>query len=108
MRGREVPGALTHFAQRVHEVVRRIPRGRVASYRQVAGLAGSPLAARQVGAALKRSDGLPWWRVVAFDGSARVGAEQVRRLKGEKVTFTRSGKVDLTRHAWKPTRSTRA
>jgi len=95
---------LTEFEERVRDVVRRIPRGRVLSYRDVAALAGSPLAARQAASVLKRSDDLPWWRVVAFDGSARVGAEQVRLLKGEKVRFTRAGKVDLTLHAWRPKR----
>ncbi|KPJ85013.1 hypothetical protein AMJ57_04750 [Parcubacteria bacterium SG8_24] len=58
------------FAGRVYEVVRRIPRGSVMTYRQVAEAVGSPRAARAVGSALRknRDPRVPCHRVVRADG----------------------------------------
>lgn len=60
----------TDFARRVTRVLRRIPAGRVATYGDVAALAGRPGAARTVGQVLRRADepGLPYHRVVAAGG----------------------------------------
>ncbi len=60
----------TDFARRVTRVLRRIPAGRVATYGDVAALAGRPGAARAVGQILRRADepGLPYHRVVAAGG----------------------------------------
>jgi methylated-DNA-protein-cysteine methyltransferase-like protein len=94
---------------RIYEVVRRIPRGRVASYGQVARLAGIPNGARQVGYALHAlRDGppVPWHRVVnALGGISLRGASaatQRRRLEGEGVRFDDAGRVRLARFAWRP------
>ena len=64
------PGRPARFAQRVLAVVRRIPPGRVATYGDVAALAGRPAAARAVGSILGRcrSPGVPCHRVVAAGG----------------------------------------
>jgi methylated-DNA-protein-cysteine methyltransferase-like protein len=93
-------------------VVRRIPKGRVATYGQIASLAGLPGHARQVGYALHalRGDdrGVPWQRVINAKGecSARSepGGEHVQRqmLEREGIVFDARGRVDLSTHGWKP------
>ena len=95
------------FFERVYQAVRRIPRGRVATYGQVAVLAGTPRGARAVGWALRalrggRAARVPWHRVVGAGGrlSPRTGggeAGQRARLLAEGVMF-RAGRVDLRRH----------
>jgi methylated-DNA-protein-cysteine methyltransferase-like protein len=95
----------------VYDLVRRIPRGRVLTYGQVARLLGVSRGARAVGWALRalpasREPGVPWHRVVGAGGriSPRAGPGpelQRRRLRAERVRF-RLGCVDLERHAWYP------
>jgi methylated-DNA-protein-cysteine methyltransferase-like protein len=95
------------FYERVYAAVRAIPRGRVATYGQVARLLGVPRGARAVGWALRALDPrrerqVPWHRVVGAGGriSLRAGAGPVlqrRRLRAEGVAF-RGGHVDLRRH----------
>ncbi|MBI1785689.1 MGMT family protein [Candidatus Sumerlaeota bacterium] len=93
----------------IYAVVRKIPRGRVATYGQIAALAGIPGHARQVGYALNRlkSDGVPWHRVVNSKGeiSARTekhGSEELQKvmLAKEGVRFSRSGRIDLNTYRW--------
>jgi methylated-DNA-protein-cysteine methyltransferase-like protein len=94
----------------IHTVVRRIPRGCVATYGQVAELAGIPGGARVAGAAMKTStpaDGLPWQRVIAKAGRTRgriaihdpVGAAAQRQLLEDEGVFGRRarGCVDARR-----------
>lgn len=97
--------------ERVYKVVRRIPAGRVASYGQVAALAGMPRAARQVGYALHALDfdsDVPWHRVVNARGeiSARGSTEVVplqrSQLEAEGVAFEKTGRIDLERFGWQP------
>ncbi len=95
------------FFARVYALVRRIPRGRVVTYGQVAALLGVPRGARAVGWALRAlpedaAARVPWHRVVGRDGriSPRRGPGpeiQKRRLRAEKVAF-RDGRVDLGLH----------
>ena len=96
---------------RIYAVVRRIPRGRVATYGQVARLAGLPGRARQVGYALHalaEADRVPWQRVVNARGEVSVRAEpgmdcvQRQLLEREGVTFDGRGRVDLERCGWRP------
>ncbi|HEY8518184.1 MAG TPA: MGMT family protein [Candidatus Binatia bacterium] len=95
---------------RIYAVVRRIPRGKVATYGQVARLAGLAGHARQVGYALHALDGnsdVPWHRVVNARGEvsprSAPGWEDVQRdlLEEEGVELAR-GRVDLARYGWKP------
>lgn len=95
---------------RIYVVVRKIPRGRVATYGQVAELAGLPGYARQVGwalYALRQGTRVPWQRVVNARGacSVRPGSgsefEQRRRLEREGVEFGAAGRIDLGRFRWK-------
>jgi methylated-DNA-protein-cysteine methyltransferase related protein len=90
---------------RIHAVVRRIPRGKVATYGDVAYAAGYPGAARQVAWALHGSRGLPWQRVVGAGGRlllrGEAGFEQHMRLQGEGVQFVGMRvRMELHRHAW--------
>lgn len=99
----------------IYAVVRRIPRGRVATYGQIAELAGFPGGARVAGAALKvstRADKLPWQRVIGKAGRLRgriaihdpVGAAIQRELLGrEGVEIGETGLVALDRYGWLPT-----
>lgn len=98
---------------RVHAVVRRIPHGRVATYGQVARLAGLPGRARQVGYALHalpEGSGVPWQRVINAAGRvsprARPGAERLQKalLESEGVAFDAAGRVSLARYQWRPRR----
>jgi methylated-DNA-protein-cysteine methyltransferase-like protein len=97
---------------RIYAVVARIPRGRVATYGQIARLAGLPGHARQVGyalAALREGSRLPWHRVVNAAGgiSPRGGggpeaAIQRVRLRRERVRFDARGAVPLDVFRWRP------
>jgi len=97
---------------RLLQVVRAIPRGRVATYGQVAALAGLPRHARHVGYALHalpEGTALPWHRVVGAGGAIRLrrvdGAWTQRlRLEQEGVAFTPRGRVRLPAFAWRPGR----
>jgi methylated-DNA-protein-cysteine methyltransferase related protein len=94
---------------RILAAVREIPAGRVASYGDVARLAGMPRGARQVGWALaslagSEDEDTPWWRVVNCEGRFSLpllGAlEQARRLKAEGIDVSDAGVVDLPRTRW--------
>ncbi|MGN6106055.1 MAG: MGMT family protein [Kofleriaceae bacterium] len=105
----------------IYVVARRIPRGRIATYGQVAELAGFPGGARVAGAAMKVSrpaDRVPWQRVLGKAGKNRariaihdpVGAALQRQLlEREGVAVGDSGLVALERYGWLPveTRTTR-
>ncbi len=98
---------------RIYAVVRRIPRGRVATYGQVAALAGLDGHARQVGYALHampEGSDIPWHRVINAQGQVSVrserGGELLQRLllEAEGVRFGRGGRVSLARYRWQPRR----
>lgn len=96
------------FHEQVFAVVRRIPRGRVATYGQIAGVLGSPKVARHVGFALaavgnaKRP--VPWHRVVNARGQVSprsdglASEDQYDLLESEGVEFRPNGSVDLRRY----------
>jgi len=104
--------------RRIYAVVRRIPRGKVATYGQVADLAGMHGAARMVGYALhasKEHHGLPWHRVLAAGGrislvklDPHAAMTQRIRLEHEGVRFTARGTADMAAHQWTPGRPARA
>lgn len=95
--------------ERIYDVVRRIPYGKVATYGQVAMIAGNPRWARAVGYALHANpdpEGIPCYRVVnrfggvapafAFGGEER----QAELLRAEGIEVSEDGKVDLDRFLW--------
>ena len=94
------------FNEKVYEVVRQIPEGKVATYGQLARLAGSPGAARAVGNALHKNpdpDHIPCFRVVNAKGElagafAFGGADVQAELLREDGVEVVDGKVDLTKY----------
>ncbi len=93
----------------IYKVVRAVPRGRVATYGQVALLAGLPGCARQVGYALHAlppGSKVPWQRVLNARGELSLGDEsgaRQRQLLGEEgVEFDARGRVALARFQWRP------
>lgn len=99
----------TPFYQRVIAIVKDIPEGKVATYGQIAALAGNARGARQVVRALhasSRNEGLPWHRVINAKG--RISLEpgrgyelQKAMLMREGVEVGRDGCIDLAQHQWK-------
>jgi len=96
--------------RRILDVVRDVPEGAVVSYGQVAGLAGIPRGARQVGRALREApadDPVPWHRVLRANGNTAFPegsdghARQRDRLREEGVIMT-DGRVDMRRYRWQP------
>ncbi|EOI5729659.1 MGMT family protein [Cronobacter malonaticus] len=96
------------FAQRVYQIVAAIPEGCVTTYGEVARLAGSPRAARQVGGVLKRlpeGSTLPWHRVVNRNGEISLTGPDLHRqrqaLLAEGVQVSGKGEIDLARYGWR-------
>jgi methylated-DNA-protein-cysteine methyltransferase related protein len=96
--------------QRVFEVIKRIPRGKVATYGQIARLAQIPNP-RQVGSILHTNTNpadYPCHRVIKSDGSVAGGYAfgerdgQIKRLEAEEVFFHGQKKLDLATYQWQP------
>ena len=96
------------FEERIHDVTRQVPAGRVATYGQIALVAGAN-SARRVGRAmamLPAGSDVPWHRVINSQGKISVrrdggpDPEQKRRLRREGVWLDRLGRVDLPAVAW--------
>lgn len=108
----DAPGArVAALYRRILDVVRRIPRGRVATYGQVAELAGIPGGARIAAAAMKVSGGaVPWQRVVGKRGGLGriaildpIGAATQRELlEREGVVVDERGMIKLAAFGWVP------
>jgi methylated-DNA-protein-cysteine methyltransferase-like protein len=107
-----VPSASSY--PRIYATVRRVPRGRIATYGQIAQLAGVAGQARLVGYAmfaLPRTTTVPWHRVINAQGRISVrgdgGGAALRQrilLEREGVTFDARDRVSLARFGWKPKR----
>jgi methylated-DNA-protein-cysteine methyltransferase-like protein len=89
------------------QLVRRIPRGKVATYGQIAVLAGNAYASRQVARllhSLSDKERLPWQRVINSRGTislpAQAGERQRTLLEREGVQFGLRGRIDLSRYLW--------
>lgn len=102
---------MSAFKQKVYEIVRNIPKGRVVSYGQVALMVGLPRAAIQVGWVLHISnekDKLPWWRVI--NNAGRISTTclehtaQVQKeiLEGEGVIVNPKLKIDIEKYRFIP------
>jgi methylated-DNA-protein-cysteine methyltransferase related protein len=98
---------------RIYAIVRQIPAGQVATYGQVAELAGLIGKPRLVGYALYRVDmatsDIPWQRVINAKGEVshsplRQGTDYLQRaiLEAEGLEFDAQGRIDLTRYRWQP------
>jgi methylated-DNA-protein-cysteine methyltransferase-like protein len=90
------------YRERVYKIVRRIPRGRVMTYGQIAELLGEGYTPRTVGFAMHSSpDGTPWHRVLNAQGATSTGRivlphdKQQRLLEQEGVVFNQNNRCDL-------------
>ena len=100
------------FTERVVQIIRDIPAGRVMTYGQVAAAAGNPRGARQVVRVLHSMSAkydLPWHRIINAQGGISTpsdreekGGLQRELLEAEGVEFMANGKVDLGRYRWFP------
>ena len=95
---------------RIWDTISDIPRGKVASYGQVADVAGIPRGARQVGYALRhlpKGSDVPWHRVIqasgkiAFDKDTPQYNEQKQRLQQEDVAVI-AGRIEMQKYRWQP------
>lgn len=98
--------------ERIYRVIRRVPRGRVATYGQIAELAKAS-GPRQVGYALHAlpaGHSVPWHRIInargmiSLDSGLGGGSLQRALLEAEKVVFDAKGRVDLKRFQWRRSR----
>lgn len=98
------------FHQRVLNIIKNIPQGKVITYGQIADYAGNRRAARQVAYILHSSsekENLPWHRVVNRKGGISLkkghGYElQKKLLKSEGITFNENNCIDLKHFLWLP------
>lgn len=99
------------FIKKVYEIVSRIPKGKVATYGQIAALCGNPRAARVVGWAMRHAPEdmkLPCHRVVNQSGRLApddvFGGKEIQRqmLMKEGVPFRENGLIDIKRCLWIP------
>ncbi len=95
------------FFQKIYKIIRRIPKGKVATYGQIAALAGNPRAARTVGWALHSAgdDSLPWHRVINGRGQSSfpvAGKRKLQRalLEKEGILFEEENRVNLDVFQW--------
>jgi methylated-DNA-protein-cysteine methyltransferase-like protein len=99
------------FKEKVIKLIQAVPYGKVASYSQIALLAGSPRAARQVGSILNHIEHeaeLPWWRVVnntgriSIKGSDYSPIDQKLRLEAEGLAINVDLTFEIEKYRWSP------
>lgn len=99
------------FKEQVIALVRKIPRGKVVSYGQVAAAVGQPRAARQVGWALHTLDGddsVPWWRVINNEGRISIKGNmmstplaQKNFLEAEGIIVSEDFKIEIDKYRYR-------
>jgi len=96
------------LSQKIINTVKKIPKGKVATYGQIAAMAGNPQAARQVVRILhtcSEKEALPWFRVINSKGQISLkpgsGYElQKSLLEDEGIIFDDNDKVDSKKYGW--------
>ena len=98
---------MSELYEKIYSTIRKIPRGKVATYGQIAKLAGLGPNARLVGYALHAltpEKRVPWHRVVGAGGKISLGGEgsfiQRKLLESEGVEFTEKGRIPLSQFGW--------
>jgi methylated-DNA-protein-cysteine methyltransferase-like protein len=102
-----MPGSHDKLFARIYEVVKQVPRGKVASYGQIAQIVGAGCDARMVGYAMAgtpEGSDVPWQRIVNREGKISLpgkgGVIQRMRLEAEGVVFDARGRIDMKRFGW--------
>jgi methylated-DNA-protein-cysteine methyltransferase related protein len=104
------------YRERVYEIVRRIPTGRVMTYGQIADILGEGYTPRTVGFVMHAAneETTPWQRVINSQGACSTGRvilppdKQQRMLEAEGIVFDARGRCDLGRYRWTPEEVERA
>lgn len=99
------------YRERVYSIVKRIPKGRVMTYGQIAAILGEGYTPRTVGYVMHGADArrVPWQRVINSQGKCSTGRLtlplnlQQSMLETEGIIFTKAGKCDLGTYQWHPT-----
>ncbi|MEP6921347.1 MAG: MGMT family protein [bacterium] len=98
-----------NYRRRVYDIVRRIPRGQVMTYGQIAEILGEGYTPRTVGFVMHGSDDkTPWHRVINAQGACSTGRivlpedKQQRMLENEGVEFDKRGRCSLQQYLWIP------
>lgn len=102
--------AVSPFTQKVIDIIRAIPEGKVATYGGIAAMAGNHRAARQVVRVLhtlSKAESLPWHRVINREGRISLSDmqgydRQKRLLEAEGIIFDESDTIDLAQDLWHP------
>jgi methylated-DNA-protein-cysteine methyltransferase related protein len=98
------------YRERVYEIVRTIPAGKVMTYGQIAAILGEGYTPRTVGYVMHaaETENVPWQRVINSQGSCSTGKMtmpvnlQQNMLESEGVVFSERGKCDLGEYQWRP------
>jgi methylated-DNA-protein-cysteine methyltransferase-like protein len=98
------------YRERVYEIVRRIPAGRVMTYGQIADILGEGYTPRTVGFVMHAANEAetPWQRVINSQGACSTGRvilppdKQQRMLEAEGIVFDARGRCDLGHYRWTP------
>lgn len=107
---RQIINENSEFARKVIQLIKAIPKGKVATYGQIAKLAGKPHAARGVAwilHACSETHRLPWQRVInskgtiSFRRDSKNYREQKKKLQAEGVVFFDADRVDLDKYQWR-------
>ena len=99
----------SNYRERVYRIVRRIPRGHVMTYGQLAEILGEGYTPRTIGFVMHGSDDkTPWHRVLNAQGACSTGRivlpydKQQRMLEAEGVSFDERGRCELQNYLWIP------
>jgi methylated-DNA-protein-cysteine methyltransferase-like protein len=98
------------FSNRVKQLIKSVPPGKVATYGQIAACSGNPRASRQVAWLLhssSRKDNLPWHRIINSRGGISLPTgggfeEQKMLLEAERIPVDEKGRVRLSKYLWNP------
>ena len=100
---------MDQFLAQIFAVIHQIPRGKVATYGEIAKFAGYPGYARHVGKALgnlPKDSKLPWFRVINSQGKISLKGDDLKRQRDklieEGVEVTPEGKLHLRKYKWRP------
>ncbi|SJZ49896.1 O6-methylguanine-DNA methyltransferase [Vibrio cincinnatiensis] len=101
--------SMDQFSQQIFAIIHQIPFGQVATYGQIAKMAGYPGYARHVGKVLGKlpeATRLPWFRVINSRGEISLSGQDKERqrtqLMAENIAVSEKGKVRLKQYQWQP------